>query len=181
MDMNVDTKTANRRAPLAAKQLVWLRFKNTILVSICLISSACLSRISLPTTDPALTLLNSVAVDVSTMTRQVSEVQQASYPRFSEPNVTDPALLSKISVIDYVGSPTRLLQELATRIGYTYIQLGSQTGQYSEQPMPFTTTVSVRARQQSVINIVREIAAQVGNGIVVSVSESQQELRLEFL
>lgn len=47
--------------------------------------------------------------------------------------------------------------------------------------MPFTTTVSVRARQQSVINIVREIAAQVGNGIVVSVSESQQELRLEFL
>ena len=179
--MNVDAKIANHRFPLQDKPLAWLCFKNTAAVSICLISSACLSRMPPPTTDPALSLLNSVAVEVSTMTRQVSEIQQASYTTFNEPRVTDPALLSEISVLDYVGSPTHLLQELATRIGYSYVQLGSQTGQLKEQPMPFSTTVTVRARRQSVITIVREVAAQVGNGIVVSVSETQQELRLEFL
>ncbi len=143
--------------------------------------SGCAIQTPPPPLDPALLLLHSVANEVGVITRRISDVQQQSYPLFQEPKVQDPRLLAKITVLDYVGPPGHLLQELATRIGYNYVELGSTRLASSGYATPFAVTVTLRSKQQTVLNIIREVAAQVGRSVVVSVSEAQQELRLEYL
>ncbi len=131
--------------------------------------------------DPILGVLTKVAEQVRLTTNQISEIQQVSSPEFREPSPRDPKLLEKITVIDFVGSPSKLLASLADKTGYRFVELGAPAKTVNARGNPFGIVIAVRASKQSVIDVLRDVAAQVGHGVVVSVSEAKQEIRLEYL
>jgi hypothetical protein len=185
MDMNVNfnMQTIPNKTDKHCSKVDGLKSASLKLITIacCVYVAACKTIGAPPSTDPALLLLESVANEVRTITQQVSEIQQTNEPIYRELIPSDSRLLAKVNVLDYVGSPANLLQKLAARIGYSYLELGSYTFENRHRATPFAISIVIRAKEQTVLNIIRDVAAQVGNGIVVSVSERQQEITLEYL
>ena len=144
---------------------------------VCLLMlSACQTTPSTPRPDPALLLLASVADDVSQITRRVSELQQVEQPRSFEPRLRDARLNTPIKVIDFVGNPEIILSEICRRLGYRFI-----TTRHTSDAPPFPAVVTIRANNRPAIEVIRSIGAQVGNSVVVTVSEKLSEIRLEYL
>lgn len=73
--------------------------------------------------------------------------------------------------IDYVGKPQPLLESVAYRYGYKYIESGRRGD---------LKTVNMRVRKRSVPEVLRDIGLQVGDGAEIVLDRDSKILRLVY-
>ena len=163
------------------------KYKRRAMVStlalVGMLLQACQTSLTSQKPDPALSMLNSVAMEVQRITRRVNEIQQTNNATYREPVMNDQRLETKILNTDYVGPPNYLLQELARRIGYRFVASGIQNSPSGRlrDSVRNPLNVIVKAQQETVINLIREVGSQLGGNAIVSVSEPSKLIRLELL
>lgn len=73
--------------------------------------------------------------------------------------------------IDYLGKPQPLLEAIAYRYGYKYVETGKRTD---------LTTVNIRVVKRAVLEVLRDVAYQVDAGADVVVDKDAKILRLVY-
>lgn len=74
--------------------------------------------------------------------------------------------------IDYIGTPQELLQTMAYRYGYRYVETGKRED---------LRVINVRVKKTSPVNVLRSIAYQIAYGAKVVLDKRTKELRLVYL
>lgn len=123
--------------------------------------------------DPVLLALEQTAEEISQETIMVREMMQGQELESFSPDISDPVLTEPMTVLDYAGDAERILQRISDNIDYSFFA--------SENTGKFRNTVLVSADSSPVINVLRDIAAQLGNTVLVTVDVKQKAIRLEYL
>lgn len=74
--------------------------------------------------------------------------------------------------IDYIGAPQEILQTMAYRYGYRYVETGKRED---------LRVVNVRVEKTSPVNVLRSISYQIAYGAKVVLDKKTKELRLVYL
>ena len=87
------------------------------------------------------------------------------------PRIVEPELLERVS-LDWVGPLTSLLENLAEKAGYGFVEAG---------PRPVVpAVVSVSVEDEALIFLLRDVALQAGSGVLVVVDAERRELRVDW-
>lgn len=140
-----------------------------LLVSI----SACASR-----PPPAPVATDSEAYARRIITEKVNEAVQAQRELAAATQEGQAALVRKQAAftvdevdVDYIGQPQPLLEAIAYRYGYRYVESGKRTE---------LATVNLRIRKERVPEVIADVARQVADGAEVVIDHNAKALRLLY-
>jgi len=87
------------------------------------------------------------------------------------PRIVEPELLERVSV-DWIGPLTTLLENLAEKAGYDFVEAG---------PRPVVPAlVSVSVEDEALIFVLRDVGLQGGSGVLVVVDAERREVRVDW-
>jgi defect-in-organelle-trafficking protein DotD len=142
------------------------------LLALVLSFGACASRPS-PTVPP-----DSEAYARRIITEKVDEAVQAQRDLAAATQEGQAALVRKQAAlavdevdVDYIGLPQPLLEAIAYRYGYRYVESGKRTE---------LATVNLRVRKERVPEVLHDVARQIVDGADVVIDQNAKVLRLLY-
>lgn len=123
--------------------------------------------------EPAELRLTDAALRAERALTELRQIRAAHTPALAGeiPRIVAPELLERIS-LEWVGPLTSLLESLAEKAGYTFVEAG---------PRPVVpAVVSVDVENEALIFVLRDVGLQAGSGALVVVDAERREVRVDW-
>ena len=123
--------------------------------------------------EPAELRLTDAALRAERALTGLQQIRAAQHPELGAelPRIVEPELLARIS-LDWIGPLTTLLEDLAGRADYGFVEAG---------PRPVVPVmVSVSVDDEALIFVLRDVGLQAGSGVLVVVDAERREVRVDW-
>lgn len=123
--------------------------------------------------EPAELRLTDAALRAERALTGLQRIRAAQSPELAGeiPRIVAPELLEPIS-LEWVGPLTSLLESLAEKAGYGFLEAG---------PRPVVpAVVSVEVENEALIFVLRDVGLQAGSGVLVVVDAERREIRVDW-